>query len=67
MGEVPFDENVSKAVKKQRALLDFAPSSKAAMAIRSLAQSVDKWPLPNSPTGRLEFFVERLLQAASAR
>jgi len=28
---------------------------------------VDKWPLPNSPTGRLEFFVERLLQAANAR
>jgi flagellar biosynthesis protein FlhG len=67
VGQVPFDENVRKAVQKQKALLEFAPSSKAAVAIRALAQAVDKWPLPNSPTGRLEFFVERLLQAANAR
>jgi flagellar biosynthesis protein FlhG len=67
VGQVPFDENVRKSVQKQKALLEFAPSSKAAVAIRALAQVVDKWPLPNSPTGRLEFFVERLLQAANAR
>lgn len=67
VGQIPFDENVRKAVQKQKALLEFAPSSKAAVAIRALAQTVDKWPLPNSPTGRLEFFVERLLQAANAR
>ena len=67
VGQIPFDENVRKAVQKQKALLEFAPSSKAAIAIRALAQAVDKWPLPNSPTGRLEFFVERLLQAANAR
>jgi len=67
VGQVPFDENVRKAVQKQKALLEFAPSSKAAVAIRALAQAVDRWPLPNSPTGRLEFFVERLLQAANAR
>lgn len=67
VGQIPFDENVRKAVQKQKALLEFAPSSKAAVAIRALAQVVDKWPLPYSPTGRLEFFVERLLQAANAR
>ena len=67
VGQIPFDENVRKAVQKQKALLEFAPTSKAAVAIRALAQVVDKWPLPNSPTGRLEFFVERLLQAANAR
>jgi flagellar biosynthesis protein FlhG len=67
VGQVPFDENVRKAVQKQKALLEFAPSSKASVAIRALAQVVDKWPLPNSPTGRLEFFVERLLQAANGR
>jgi flagellar biosynthesis protein FlhG len=67
VGQVPFDENVRKAVQKQKSLLEFAPTSKAAVAIRALAQVVDKWPLPNSPTGRLEFFVERLLQAANAR
>lgn len=67
VGQVPFDENVRKAVQKQKALLEFAPSSKAAVAIRALAQAVDKWPVSNTPTGRLEFFVERLLQAANAR
>lgn len=67
VGQIPFDENVRKAVQKQKSLLEFAPTSKASVAIRSLAQVVDKWPLPNSPTGRLEFFVERLLQAANAR
>lgn len=67
IGQVPFDENVRNAVQKQKALLEFAPASKAAVAIRSLAQAVDKWPLPSSPTGRLEFFVERLLMAANAR
>jgi flagellar biosynthesis protein FlhG len=67
VGQVPFDENVRKAVQKQKALLEFAPNSKAAVAIRALAQTVDRWPVPNAPTGRLEFFVERLLQAANAR
>ncbi len=67
LGQVPFDENVRKAVQKQKCLLEFAPASKAAVAIRSLAKVVDQWPLPSAPTGRLEFFVERLLHAANAR
>jgi flagellar biosynthesis protein FlhG len=67
LGHVPFDENVRKAVQKQKALVEFAPGSKAAVAIRALAKAVDQWPLPHGPTGRLEFFVERLLQAANNR
>jgi flagellar biosynthesis protein FlhG len=67
LGSVPFDENVRKSVQKQKALLEFAPGSKAAVAIRNLAKTVDQWPLPGAPTGRLEFFVERLLQAANNR
>jgi flagellar biosynthesis protein FlhG len=67
VGQVPFDEDVRNAVRKQKALLEFAPNSKAAIAIRGLAQTVDKWPLPSGPSGRLEFFVERLLRAANDR
>ncbi|GGY67385.1 site-determining protein [Cellvibrio zantedeschiae] len=67
VGQVPFDEEVRNAVRKQKALLEFAPTSKAAVAIRGLAQTVDKWPLPSGPSGRLEFFVERLLRAANDR
>src|SRR5690606_22739420 len=67
LGQVPFDENVRKAVQKQKALIEFAPSSKASLAIRALAQAVDQWPLPSGPSGRLEFFGERLLRAADSR
>lgn len=66
MGHVPFDENVRKAVQKQKPLLEFAPHSRAAQAIRSLAEDVVSWPLPTSARGHLEFFVERLLQTADA-
>lgn len=66
VGQVPFDENVRKAVQKQTPLLDYAPNCKAALAIKSLAQQVDSWPVPVSASGNLEFFVERLLQTADA-
>ncbi len=66
VGHIPFDENVRSAVQKQKALLEFAPSSKAAIALKSLAKKVDEWPLPRNPKGHLEFFVERLLQSANA-
>jgi len=64
-GHIPFDENVRNAVQKQQALLEYAPGSKAAMAMKALAKNVDAWPLPHNPKGHLEFFVERLLQSAS--
>ncbi len=66
VGHVPFDENVRKAVQKQKPILEYAPNCKAAMAIRKIAEQVDQWPLPNSARGHLEFFVERLLQTAHA-
>ncbi len=66
IGDVPFDENVRKAVQKRKALLEFAPRCKAATAIRSLAQKIDAWPNAHSPRGHLEFFLERLLQSAQA-
>ena len=66
LGNIPFDENVRKAVQKQQPLIEYAPNSKAAQAIRKIAQQVDDWPLPSSARGHLEFFVERLLQTANA-
>jgi len=66
VGQVPFDENVRKSVQKQKALIEHAPNSKAAQAIRKIAHQVDSWPLPASARGHLEFFVERLLQTADA-
>ncbi|MDB6062952.1 MAG: cobyrinic acid a,c-diamide synthase [Verrucomicrobiaceae bacterium] len=66
VGSVPFDEAMRKAIQKQRAVVDMTPRSKAAIAFQTLAERVDKWPLPSSPRGHLEFFVERLVQPAAA-
>jgi flagellar biosynthesis protein FlhG len=66
VGCIPFDEAVKKAVQRQRAVSDVYPRSKAAMAYRALAQKADSWPLPSSPKGHLEFFVERLVQSTSS-
>ncbi|MBL3554830.1 MULTISPECIES: MinD/ParA family protein [Marinobacter] len=62
VGIVPYDEAVKKAVQRQRAVLDAYPRAKASLAIKSLAEKVDSWPLPQSPRGHLEFFVERLVE-----
>lgn len=63
-GNIPFDENVRKAVQRQKPFVQLFPRSKAGLAIKQLAEKVDKWPLPSTPRGHLEFFVERLVQGA---
>ena len=66
IGQIPYDESVRKAVQKQKAVLQFAPRCKAALAFKALALKVDTWPLPTNPRGHLEFFVEQLVQNVSA-
>ena len=63
MGAIPLDECMHKAVKQQRAVVEAFPRSKAALAFKKLATVADKWSAPNLASGRLEFFVERLIQA----
>lgn len=67
LGSVPFDENVRKAVQRQKPLLEYSPNSKASQAIKAIADKVDQWPLPSSARGHLEFFVESLLSNDTAR
>jgi flagellar biosynthesis protein FlhG len=66
-GCIPFDEYVRKAIQRQKAVVEAYPRSKAALAYRTLANKVDAWPLPTSPRGHLEFFVDRLVQGAAVR
>lgn len=61
-GAVPLDENVRKAVQKQKAVIEYAPRSKAALAYKQIASKIQEWPVASSPRGHMEFFVERLLQ-----
>jgi flagellar biosynthesis protein FlhG len=58
---IPFDENVRKSVRKQKAIVEAFPTSPAAMAIRKLAKKAVEWPIPNQPGGHLEFFLEQLV------
>ncbi|MDR9828165.1 MinD/ParA family protein [Vibrio sp. FNV 38] len=58
---IPLDDKVRQAVKRQKIVVDAFPRSPAALALSSLSNKALTWPLPKSPTGHLEFFVERLL------
>lgn len=64
VGAVPFDDVLKKAVQRQKAVVEAYPRSKSAVAFKSLAKKVDGWPLPSTPRGHLEFFVDRLVQEA---
>lgn len=64
MGIVPFDDDLRQAVKKQRAVVDYIPRSKSAVAFMHLAKKVEFWPVQKQPRGHMEFFIERLIQAS---
>ncbi|NNM11930.1 MAG: MinD/ParA family protein, partial [Pseudomonadales bacterium] len=63
-GDIPHDESLRKAVRKQQALMALYPDSPAGKAFTKLAESVAMWPLPAGPRGHLEFFVEQLVGMA---
>jgi len=65
VGAIPYDEMVRKAVQKRSAVYEAYPHSRCALAFKSVAQKVNTWPLPATPRGHLEFFIERLIQPAT--
>ena len=64
LGDVPYDDRIRKAVQRQRPALDLYPDSKAVQAYRRLARQISDWPVRREASGRLEFFVERLVHAS---
>jgi len=58
---VPYDENMRKATRRQKVIVELFPSSPAALAFKTLATRITKWPIPNQPSGHLEFFIEKLV------
>ncbi|MEK6748913.1 MAG: MinD/ParA family protein [Pseudomonadota bacterium] len=64
IGHVPYDENLRKALQKQRCVVEAYPRSKSALGFKNLATRAAKWPLPMAAAGHLEFFVERLIRAS---
>lgn len=65
LGAIPFDENLRKAVRGQRPVVRAFPRSRSAQAFKNLAKKVDSWPVPSGANGRVQFFVERLIQYSS--
>lgn len=63
-GSIPFDPQLKQSVGQQCAVVDAYPRSASALAFRKLATRIDRWPRPQAPGGHVEFFMERLIQAA---
>ncbi len=59
---IPYDENVRKAVRQQKVVVEAFPRTPAAIAYQGLANKIQTWPTPQNPSGHLEFFVERLVR-----
>jgi flagellar biosynthesis protein FlhG len=61
-GFIPLDDHMLRAGRSGETILSAYPRSRAAMALRNLADRVMKWPRPGHAGGHLEFFVERMFQ-----
>ena len=66
-GEVPYDDALRKAVRKQKAVMDIYPKAESSKAFNRLADQMLKWPVTSAPSGHLEFFVEQLVEGANGR
>ena len=67
VGEIPEDGALQQAVQVQRPVLEAFPMSPAARAFERLASVATRWPVPAGASGRLEFFLERMLRRPAAR
>ncbi|HEY1724376.1 MAG TPA: MinD/ParA family protein [Steroidobacteraceae bacterium] len=66
-GEIPEDGALTKAVQAQRPVLEAFPLSPAAQAFTRIASAAQRWPVQDGPSGRVEFFLERMLRRAPVR
>jgi len=62
MGCVPKDNQLRQASRLYRPVVDAFPDAPAAAAFRRLAETIDEWPYPKDETGRLDHFMQRLIQ-----
>ena len=61
LGCVPYDDNLKKALQKQKAVVEAFPRSPASTAFKQIAKKTQQWPMPKKMEGHLEFFIERLV------
>lgn len=65
MGSIPYDDQLRKAVKSQKPVVEAYPRARVSQAFKNLAKKADNWPVPTGVSGDLQFFVERLIQFSS--
>ncbi len=64
MGHIPFDEKLKQSAKICRSVVDAFPAAASAKAARNLAEAMELWPYPAGENGRLESFMQRLIQSS---
>lgn len=65
-GFIPEDDLLRKAIKRQKAVVNAYPRSRAALAFRRLAMRTTEWPVPSSASGHVAFFFERAVHEMDA-
>ena len=65
VGHIPFDRQLQKAVQKRGLVMDTAPDSMAAKAIKNIADSLDNSPVRTDSNGNLTFFMSKVFQSAT--
>jgi flagellar biosynthesis protein FlhG len=61
---IEADEMVLQSLRKYTSVLEFAPGSSASRDFRAVAEAIDHLPPTDGPSGRLQFFSERMLRSA---
>ena len=64
-GHVTFDRQVPVAGRKRQAIVESNPNTPAAKDLKKIAKLVDNWPVPSKASGKLEFFLERMIETDS--
>jgi flagellar biosynthesis protein FlhG len=67
VGEIPEDAFLRRSIREQRPVVSAYPSAPASIALKTLAQRADNWPVAEGPRGNVEFFVERLIRRPAVR
>ncbi|HUL13137.1 MAG TPA: MinD/ParA family protein [Methylococcaceae bacterium] len=65
LGAIPWDDHLKKSVQKQTPVTLLYPQSGSAQAFRALARKADGLPVSDQISGRVEFFVEKMIEYSS--
>jgi len=65
LGPIPFDKQLQKAVQRRGIVMDKAPKSPSANAIKEISTRLDNQALRTNSNGNLTFFMNRVFQTVN--